>query len=129
MPTTYSYCNFSTSFAFNSITSISGIISEIGSQKLDDTSHIYLHGINYKIYISQLQDAELKKFYKGAVLELKINQKRSVKDGSIISAKLIKTKVKSELSLTQSLQLLSNDDLSFLSDINTIEDILTYINQ
>ena len=28
---------------FNSITSISGIISEIGSQKLDDTSHIYLH--------------------------------------------------------------------------------------
>lgn len=113
--------------AFNSITTITGIISEIGSQKLDDTSHIYLHGVGYKIYISPQQDAELSQYYKGAFLELKVNQRRSIKTGRIVSARLLKSKVKADLSFTESLKSLTAEDLSFLGDIESIDDILSYL--
>jgi hypothetical protein len=115
--------------SFNSITTIVGIISEIGSPKLDDTSHVYLHGIGYKIYISTLQDVELKKYYKDAVLELKVNQKRSIQSGRIISARLIRAKVKANISLTESLKSLTEEDLSLLGNLSNVDDILSFLHQ
>ena len=112
---------------YNNITNIAGIVSEIGSQKLDDTSHVYLHGVEYKIYITVQQDAFLKKYYKGAMLDFKIKQRKSIKSGRVVNAHLISIKIKSELTIGESMATLNEDDLSFLKDISSYEDILTLI--
>lgn len=113
--------------AFFSITTQSGIISEIGGQKLDDTSHIYLDGIDYRIYIKPEQDAFLRNHYKSSFLDLKVKQRRSIKTGRIISAQLLSIRVKENISFTDSIQKLSKEDLSFLDKINNYEDILALI--
>jgi hypothetical protein len=113
--------------SFYSITSQSGVISEIGSLSLDETSHIYLHGVDYKIYINTDQDTFLRNHYKSTSLELKVKQRRSVKTGRIISAKLLAVRIKEDISFTDSLKRLSKDDLSFLDKINNYQDILALI--
>jgi hypothetical protein len=112
---------------YNSITSITGIISEIGSRTLKDDSHIYLDGFDYKVYINEQQDYFLKNHYKSSTLNLRLKQKIAVDSGRVISAKLLAYDIKSGLSFTESMSKLSDEDLSFLKNVNTHEDILALI--
>lgn len=97
------------------IKSQSGVISEIGSQSLEKVSHIYLDGIDYKIFINGQQDEQLRGYYKDAHIELKVKQKRSLLTGNVISASLISHSVKPDETLHISTSKLTKDDLSFLT--------------
>jgi len=112
---------------YQTITNQSGIITEIGAPKLDKTSHIYLDGITYKIYIEPQQDQDLREHYKRSTIDFKLKQRRSVKTNRVVSAQLITYKVKSIKTLSESLKELSQDDLSFLKDVNSYEDIIRLI--
>jgi hypothetical protein len=112
---------------YNVVTNQSGVISEIGSPKLDDTRHIYLHDVDYKIFISNAQEDLLKQYYRNGVLDLKIKQRRSIKTGRVINALLISIKIKQNLTLSESLSTLTNEDLSLFGNINNHEDILTLL--
>ncbi|MBK6700694.1 MAG: hypothetical protein IPG55_12525 [Saprospiraceae bacterium] len=113
--------------SYNLITNISGVISEIGSRSLKDDSHIYLDGLDYKIYINEQQDYQLKEYYKFGRLDFRLKQKIAIDSNRIINAKLIDYKLKSELSFTENMSRLSEDDLSYLKDVNTLDDILKLI--
>jgi hypothetical protein len=109
------------------ITTQSGVISEIGSPKLDDTRHIYLHNSDYKIFINPQQEEILKQHYRNGVVELKLKQRRSVKTGRITGAQLVSIKIKSELTLSESVSMLSPEELASLGNFESAEDILTLL--
>lgn len=106
------------------ITTKIGILSEIGSPKLEDKRHIYLHNLNYKIYINDTQEQILKGHYRKGVLDLKLKQRRSSKSGRILNAILIGIKIKSDTTLTSAFESLSDDDLNIFEGITTHDDIL-----
>ena len=107
---------------YYAITNQSGIISEIGAVNLEERSHIYLHGGDYRIYISAEQDSQLKHYYRDAstVIDFKLKQKRSISTGSIISATLISYKVKSLSRLYDALNSIDKNDITFLGEDGTI---------
>lgn len=109
---------------YSIVTNQSGIISEIGSPKLDEVRHVYLHDVEYKIFITPQQEELLKKYYRDGVVDFKVKQKRSIKSGRIISATLISFKIKPDLTISESLSTLSQEDLSFVDKIETADDIL-----
>lgn len=112
---------------YSVITNSSGIVSEIGSPKLEDSRHIYLHNSDYKIYISAAQEQLLKEYYRKGFVELKLKQRRSIKSGRILNALLISLKVKPEITLQQSLSELTQEELSIFEDITSTDDILTLL--
>ena len=106
---------------YNVTKSISGVISQIGSLKLDKTSHIYLDGHNFKIFITAQQDEQLRQYYRNedAFLDLKIIQKRSIQSGRVINARLISHKIKLNKTIHESLNELSEDDLLIINSFIT----------
>lgn len=112
---------------YSVITSQSGIVSEIGSPKLEDNRHIYLHNIDYKIYITAAQEQLLKEQYRKGFVELKLKQRRSIKSGRILNAILITLKVKSEETIAESLSSLTKEELTIFENINTQDDIITLL--
>ena len=101
--------------------SISGVISQIGAQKLDKTSHIYVDGHDYKIFITAEQDEKLRQCYRNedAFLDLKIIQKRSIQSGRVLNAELISHKIKLNKTIQESLSELSSDDLLIINSFIT----------
>lgn len=112
---------------YSVITNQSGIVSEIGSPKLEDNRHIYLHNIDYKIYITAAQEQLLKEQYRTGFVELKLKQRRSIKSGRILSATLISLKIKLDITLADSLSGLTEEELMIFENINTQDDILTLL--
>lgn len=109
---------------YSVITNKTGIVSEIGSPKLEDKRHIYLHNVDYKIYITDSQESILKEHYRSGVLDLKIKQRRSSRTGRILNAILISIAIKSDMALSDVFKDFSPNDLSFFENINTQDDIL-----
>jgi len=112
---------------YSVLTNRSGIISEIGSPKLEDARHIYLHNSEYKIYITAVQEQILKEQYRKGVVELKLKQRRSIKSGRVLNAILISIKVKPDSSFSESLSQLTQEELDVFENINTKDDILTLL--
>ncbi|HMO63471.1 MAG TPA: hypothetical protein PKC39_15185 [Ferruginibacter sp.] len=112
---------------YSVITNQSGIVSEIGSPKLEDNRHIYLHSLDYKIFITAAQEQILKDCYRKGFVELKLKQRRSIKTGRILNATLIDLRIKPDITLAESLSNLSEDELAIFENINTVDDILTLL--
>ena len=112
---------------YSLITTQSGIVSEIGSPKLEDSRHIYLHNFDYKIYITAAQEILLKEHYRKGFIEIKLKQRRSTRSGRILNAVLIAFKVKPEITLRESLSELSKEELIIFENINSADDILTLL--
>jgi hypothetical protein len=113
--------------SYSSITNIFGIVAEMGSPDFNKRTHIFLNGHDYKIYTTSEQDSVLKEFYRTRPIELKIKQKKSIKSNRVISATLVNIIPKTAGNLMDNIKLLSEDDLSFLKNTQTHEDILTLI--
>lgn len=113
--------------SYSVITNKSGTISEIGSPKLEDTRHIYLHDTDYKIFITPQQEELLKQQYRSGIIDLKLKQRRSVRTGRIIGAQLITFKIKPELTISESLSTLTDEELSSIGKFETADDILTLL--
>jgi hypothetical protein len=109
---------------YSVITNRSGIISEIGSPKLEDKRHIYLHNVDYKIYISDVQEQILKDNYRNGVVELKLKQRRSSKSGRILNAILISVTRKLDITLSEVFKDFSVDELSIFEGVSGHDDIL-----
>jgi hypothetical protein len=109
---------------YSVITSKTGVISEIGSPKLEDNRHIYIHNIDYKIFITAAQEEILKEHYRKDTIEVKLKQRRSIKSGRIINATLISVTIKPDILLSESLSDLSSDELSIFDGIITHDDII-----
>ncbi|MBS1630005.1 MAG: hypothetical protein JST27_08085 [Bacteroidetes bacterium] len=101
---------------FHSITNVTGIVSEIGGERIDQTTHILLHGLDYRIYITVEQDEQLSPYYKKGVIEFKLKQKRNTKNGQVTSARLITFKVKPANSLYDVLNGLQPDEIPLFND-------------
>ncbi len=112
---------------YSVLTTNSGIVSEIGSPKLEDARHIYLHNSDYKIYITAAQEQLLKDCYRKGFVELKLKQRRSIKSGRILNAILISFKIKPDTTLAESLSQLSQEELNVFENIQTQDDILTLL--
>jgi len=109
---------------YSVITTASGLVSEIGSPKLEDSRHIYLHSCDFKIYISAAQEELLKEHFKKNFLEVKFKQRRSSRTGRILNAVLISFKVKPDYTLSESLAQLTQEELNAYEEIKTQDDIL-----
>lgn len=112
---------------YNIVTTQSGIVSEIGSPKLNETRHVYLHNSEYKIFITPQQEELLKGQYRSGVVELKLKQRRSIKTDRIVSAQLLDVRIKPELTLSESLKLLTEEEFSSLTKFESAEDIITLL--
>lgn len=112
---------------YSVITMLSGMVTEIGSPKLEDSRHIYLHNLDYKIYISAAQEQVLKEEYRKGFIEAKLKQRRSTNTGRVLHAILIAFKVKPDITLQESLSQLTQDELSIFENINSSDDILTLL--
>lgn len=112
---------------YSVLTTKSGIISEIGSPKLDDERHIYIHNIDYKIYITATQEQILKEHYRKDVVELKLKQRRSIKSGRILNAILVSYKIKPNSTFGESLSTLTQEQLNVFDNIKTKDDLLTLL--
>lgn len=116
-----------TSFYYSTDT-VYGVLSELGSSTLTSAKkHIYIDGINYKIFISKDQDLELKPFYGTHKLRVELRQKRSSADGHIINSELLSFTSVSKGNLIDNLKNSEFIDLEILKDTHTIEDILNNI--
>lgn len=113
--------------SYFNIVNKTGIISEIGTKDKSKPNHIYVYGLDYKIYITEQQDSALKNFYKSGKLDFKLRQRVSVETGKIQSAKLLSFKTKNDLSFTESLANIDPTDITFLDNVNTHEDIISLI--
>lgn len=112
---------------YNSITNIDGIVSEMGAPDINLRTHVFLSGHDYKIYTNPQQDDTLKSYYRQLPLSLKVKQKVSIRSGRIISAILIDISPKTPGNFVENIQSLTNDDLSFLKNSPTHQDILNLI--
>lgn len=112
---------------YNVITNQTGVISEIGSPNLEDAIHIYLHNIDYKIFINAQQEEILKQQYRNGEVTLKLLQRRSIKTDRIVSAQLINLQIKEIKTLAESLSSLSDEELSSLGNFKSADDILTLL--
>jgi hypothetical protein len=116
-----------TSYYYSTDT-VYGILSELGSSTLASSKkHIYLDGVNYKIFISKDQDLELKPFYGTHKIRAELRQKRSSVDGHIINSELISFITVSRGNLIDNLNEVGYVDLEILKDAHTLEDILNSI--
>jgi hypothetical protein len=107
---------------------IYGVLSELGSNSLSNhKKHIYVDGINYKIFISKDQDLELKPFYGTNKLRIGLRQKRSTVDGHVVSSELLSFISVGTTTLAESLKEAGYIELNILKDTHTIEDILNKI--
>lgn len=104
-----------------------GVIIEIGSPSISSKTHIYVHGLDYKIYISEAQDAELKHHYRDtqSIIDFKLKEKISVKTGDVMSANLLSYKARSkEKSLYEALNSIDKEDITFLNGVEEHEEII-----
>jgi hypothetical protein len=116
-----------TSFYYSTDT-VYGILSELGSSTLANSKkHIYLDGINYKIFISGAQDLELKPYYGTHKIRAEIRQKRSSVDGHIINSELISFLTVNKGNLIDNLKSSDFIDLESIKEIRTLEDVLNSI--
>lgn len=109
------------------ITTITGVISEIGSPNLKGQTHIDVDGVGYKIHTNLDQDLELRKYYRINKVQFKIKQKVSVERDKVISAKLLDFKVHNEGNLIENLSKLKQEDLSIVRDIHSHEELLRLV--
>jgi hypothetical protein len=113
--------------SYNVVTTVDGLITEIGSPDMKKRSHVFLDGTDYKVYITSAQDLELRNYYKKERISLKVKQRISIKSNRIISAQLLSFDTHKQGGLITNIQELSKDELSFLTDINSADDILNLI--
>ena len=103
--------------------SISGIIAELGGRDLTAKPHVFINGQGYKIYITSEQDLKLKPYYKTDILNIRLRQKISSKDGHVLSATLLDFRSKKQ-SLIENLDSIDVEDLKCLDGIENNDDVL-----
>lgn len=102
-----------------------GILSEIGGKTINtENKHVRLDGVNYQISISKDDDLSLKEYYRTRKLKIKIKQKRSIKDNSVISAEMLGFEPVGEKSLSENLKETGFIDFNMTRNIKTVEDII-----
>jgi hypothetical protein len=113
---------------YYSTDSIYGVLSELGSANLkSNRKHIYIDGVNYKIYISKDQDLELKPFYGTQKLRVELRQKRSSIDGHVVNSDLLSFCAIGSSNLASNIKAEGYIELELLKNTHTIEDILNNI--
>jgi len=115
--------------SYNIITSISGIISEIGAKSLHGKTHIEVHDLSYRIFTTPEQDSELKKFYRDGRVTLKVKQKIAIKKKKVASAMLLDFNPSNKGTLMGNLSALKQDDLFIVKDIHSHEEVLRLIRE
>jgi hypothetical protein len=103
--------------SYYSVTTVTGVISQMGAPRLNKGTHVYLDSLDYKIYTSGEQDIELRPHYRSSKLTLSIRQKRSLADNRVINASLMSYRVLSSLNIIESLRSLGADDLTYWQDV------------
>ena len=101
-----------------SITSVYGIIIQIGADTLEGKSKIKVDGLDYFIYITKEQDNEISKYYRNPekMIRFKIKQKKILTSGEIISAELINFSVPKNGNFIDALSALPPDTFSSFSE-------------
>ncbi len=101
-----------------SITSVYGIIIQIGADTLEGKSKIKVDGLDYFIYITKEQDNEISKYYRNSekMIRFKIKQKKILTSGEIISAELINFSVPKNGNFIDALSALPPDTFSSFSE-------------
>lgn len=108
----------SQSASYHIITTIEGVIRQIGGRNLTRGTHIMLNGLPYKIMTNSQQDTQLGSFYKGVKLTLQVKQKCSLEDGHVLYAVLLSFKEHSTHTLLEGVDRL--EDVEFISDSDTL---------
>jgi hypothetical protein len=103
--------------SYNIITSIEGVIRQIGSKNLTKGTHIMLNGVPYKIMTNMQQDTKLGAYYKGAKLSLEVRQKCSLEDGHVLYAVLLSYRMHSDKTLLEGIEGLQNVEFNLDSDL------------
>jgi hypothetical protein len=101
-----------------------GIFCEHGGKDLSAKPHILISGQEYKVHIKEDQDLSLKPYYKTHEIKFRLRQKKSSKDGHIISAELLSFEPKSDKSLLENIKEIDVNKLNVLKNINTNEDVI-----
>jgi hypothetical protein len=115
--------------SYNVITTISGIISEIGAKTLHGKTHVEVHDLGYRIFTTSEQDIALKKFYRDGRVTFKIKQKITSKKKKVASASLLDFKPANKGSLIENLNTLKQDALLMVKDIHSHEEVLRLIRE
>lgn len=97
------------------VSSITGVISEIGAPNLRGKTHIDVDGVGYKIFTNDDQDLDLRTYYRSHRVQFKVKQKVSVDKKKVISASLLSYKIHEPFSLFDNLAKLTQDDLSIIT--------------
>lgn len=96
--------------SYHIVTTVHGVIRQIGGRNLTRGTHIMLNGLPYKVMTTAQQDALLGSFYKGAKLRLRIRQKCSLEDGHVLYGVLLDFQVHSNHTLLEGVSQLGNID-------------------
>lgn len=109
------------------VTTVSGVISEIGAKTLEGKTHIEIDGVGYKVFTEPDQDKELKKYYRDGKVNFKVKQKIRIKNKKVASATLVDFKPATKGSLMENLSALQKDALLIVKDIHSHEEVLRLI--
>jgi hypothetical protein len=115
--------------SYSVITTISGVITEIGSKTLHGKTHIEIHDLGYRIFTTPEQDIALKSYYRARPVTFKIKQKIGSKKNRVASASLLDFKPSSKGSLMENLSALTQDALLMVKDIHSHEEVLRLIRE
>jgi hypothetical protein len=115
--------------SYNAITTISGVISEIGAKSLQGKTHIEIHDLGYRIFTTPEQDIALKQFYRDGKVSFKIKQKITTRKKKVASASLLDFKPSKKGSLMENLNALTQDALLIVKDIHSHEEVLRLIRE
>ena len=113
--------------SYFTVKNVSGIISEIGSKSLNNKTHIEVDKLGYRIFTTIEQDHLLRQFYRDRRVTFKVKQKITLSNNKIASAVLIDFTPSTKGKLSENIAQLTNENLSFLSNISTHEQILKLI--
>jgi hypothetical protein len=115
--------------SYNVITTIAGVITEIGAKTLHGKTHIEIHDLGYRIFTTPEQDVALKTFYRARPVTFKIKQKIASKKNKVASASLLDFKPSSKGTLMENLNALTQEALLIVKDIHSNEEVLRLIRE
>ena len=103
--------------SYSIITTVEGVIRQIGSKNLTKGTHIMLNGVPYKIMTTVLQDEQLGSYYKGRKLSFEVKQKCSLEDGHVLYAVLLSYKAHGNKTLLEGIDELQDVDFTVENEL------------
>lgn len=102
---------------YYSITNVYGVISQIGADTLESKPKIKIDGLDYFIFLTKIQDSEIRKYYRNPekTIKFKIKQRKSVASQKVISAELMSFSVAEKGNFINSLSNIPPDTFSSFS--------------